>query len=830
MRVQEPALEPGWNEVLDASGKPRPAYQAILHGFHRRADVRDLEERLEVTLRELGVTFELPAPDRRNSWFCDLLPQVFQEEEWQLVVRAFQQRVRAFECLLQDLYGKREILAEGVLPVPLVLGSPQYQRSAVEFPPTRGCFLHLSGLCLTRDPGGQLMVKNHYFSHPSGLSYMIQDRRLLARVLPEIFAGHAIASIADVPTKILMQLRAAARGSDPTAVLLTPGTFSAVYSEHSFLARRMGIPLVQGNDLAALNDKLFLRTVSGLERVDVIYSRLADPWLDPLVFRKDSRIGVAGLTQCLRRGHVAMVNPIGTQLADDRSLLHFSNVIIRYYLGEWPVLPTLPTYWLGDLDQREMVLDKLDGFQIRTLVGERVLPTNQPDVNLTEIRRLPHLFVAQPIHDSVETVCFVEGKRVRRNQDFLVYGLRNGAGFEVFDGALTRISATERGRTETEHGGGGKDTWVVREDGREAEAIQVASRRTSAPAGRRVTSRVAEAFYWMGRYLERAQHVAKIILTIETVEMEELTSAERKLYRPVWNRLLPPLEGSGRRGRRTIGNVKERYRVMLEKRSTGSVNAMVRISLANADGVREVISPEAWSALAALRGHFQRNRWRELTTEAEARKITRRLAEAVNALVPQFFNTAEQSMLADDGWRFCELGQHVERAGVSANATTGLVRSLADNLAPGQAREIELSAFLRLMSSRDAYRRIYQTRSEPALILEMIWQNRDMPRSVAYCLERCAQLVGAALPQSSQPAQYTLDFIDRLIHAVRRVDWYRFFVEKDSSFIEVQAPHRQELVDLIHDLLVQVQELHSVVTDNLLTHQNVVVEPQPKLF
>ena len=202
---------------------------------------------------------------------------------------------------------------------------------------------------------------------------MIQNRRLLARVFPELFQDYSVVPIADVPTEILMCLRSVAPRPDPAAALLTPGTSSAVYSEHSFLARRMGIPLVQGNDLVVRNDILFLRTVSGLERVDVIYSRLADPWLDPLVFRRDSRAGVPGLVHCLRQGNLAMLNAVGAQLADDRGLLHFSNAIIRFYLGEWPVLPTMPTYWLGDLDQREMVLDNLDRFQVRSLVGEKVL-------------------------------------------------------------------------------------------------------------------------------------------------------------------------------------------------------------------------------------------------------------------------------------------------------------------------------------------------------------------------------------------------------------------------------------------------------------------------
>ena len=814
---------------MGVDGKPRAVYQLLLERVPTAANLRELQDRLDATMRELGMTFEVPGSGLKNTWFCDLLPQIFTEEEWGLIVRGFQQRVRAFEALLQDLYGPREILREGVLPIPLVLGSPHYQHAATGLKPTHGAYLHLSGLCLARDQEGRLVVKSHYFSHPSGLSYMIQNRRLLARVVPELFQDYSVASIADVPTQILIRLRSVAPRPDPAAVLLTPGTGSAVYSEHSFLARRMGIPLVQGNDLVVLNDALFLKTVSGLKRVDVIYSRLADPWLDPLVFRVDSRAGVAGLVNCLRQGNLAMINSVGAQLADDRGFLHFSNAIIRYYLGEWPLLPTLSTYWLGDLDQREMVLDNLDRFQVRTLVGEKTMTPSLHETTLLEVRRAPHLYVAQPLMDTVETLCFANGRRVRRSQDHLIYGVQTANGFHVFDGALTRVAASESGRTESEHGGGGKDTWVLREEP-STELGPGAFHRSKLLPSRLVTSRVAEAFYWMGRYLERALDVSRIITVIETLEMEELTSAERKLYRPVWDRLLPPLDLPGRRGRRTIGNVAERYRMMLDARDAGSVSGMVGISLMNAETLREVISPEAWSPLVALRVFSDRNRWRERASEQLARRSIRRSAEAVTGLIPQFFATAQQSMLLDDGWRFCELGQYVERSVASANASTSIVRSLAERSERSGGLppvEIELSAFLRLIGCRDAYRRIYQLRSEPAPVQELIWQNREMPKSVIFCLERCASLVEASLPRASRAAQVTLEFIENLVQRIRGIDWYRYFPQ--GSEAEIRVARRAELAELrelVYDLLSSVRELHVIISDNFLSHQSTVANQE----
>jgi uncharacterized circularly permuted ATP-grasp superfamily protein/uncharacterized alpha-E superfamily protein len=825
-----------WNEVFDERlGSPRAPYSEVIRHLEQAttSGLREMEERLEATLRELGITFELPTGQHHNSWFCDLLPQIFASDEWDRIVRGFQQRFRAFEYLLQDIYGKREILKEGIIPIPLILGSPNYQRSAVGLSSAGDHFLHLSGLCICRDINGNLMVKHHYFSHASGLSYMIQNRRLLVRVLPEMFQSQTVESIADIPTDILLKLQSASNRPDPSVVLLTPGVASAVYSEHGFLARRMGIPLVEGGDLVVLDDTLFLRTVSGLERIDVIYTRLADPWLDPLVFKKESHLGIPGLVHCIRKRTVAIVNSIGSQVADDRSLLHFSNAIIRFYLGETPVLPTIQTYWLGDLDQQEVVFEQPERFQLRMLTGERFLRFTGDEKAWNEIRvevrRAPHRFVAQPVEDCVETLCFSRGKRTKRLQDHIVYGIWNGNRLDVFPGALTRVSATEDGRTESEHGGGGKDTWILQETPEESRPIAPYRRAKILPA-RPVTSRVAEGFYWLGRYLERTLHISKMIQVVETIEVEELNSAERKLYRPVWNRLLPPLESSGTKGKksRSMSSPVERFRLILDTSGFGSVASIVRRAGRNADSLREAISPEAWSALALLRGQFARTRFRQNPTDDEARRTTRRLSDMAVAVIPQFFATAQLSMLADDGWRFAELGQFVERAVTTSNATQSIAQSVMKRMGALQSIEIELSTFLRLLGSRDAYRRIYQTRAEPPQVLEFLWQNAEMPRSVTYCLKRCEDLLEAALPKGSPTAQKALQFLEELLRTIRRLDWYVFFLNNDET--NSRLLRRDELLAQLDELIWETMGVHHVITDNFLSHQIIISDPEPTLF
>ena len=828
---------PLWDEVFGADGAPREIYRPLLDHVMStpRGEIRTVIERLEAAMREMGVNFDLSRGSQswsQRPWFCDVLPGLFGHAEWSQIASGLQQRLRAFELFLQDIHGPKEILRQHVISAQTVLGSPYFQRAAVGLPLPAGAFLHLAGFALARLPDGRMAVSHHYFSDASGISYMMQNRRALSRVFGEVFQDHNPQSIADVPLLLLEALcaLAPAGAADPVVALLTPGSGNPAYSEHSFLARRMGIPLVQGGDLLVLDDRLYLKSVSGLEKIDVLYSRVADAWLDPLVFRRDSLLGVPGLVQSVRRGHVAVVNAIGTRVADDRAILPFSSRLIRFYLGEAEKLPTLRTYWLGDVDQRDHVLDNLDEFDIRPLYGEQIVHSAASSAaDEKKLRKLlsdeSQNYIAQPRDVGATSVCLDRrGALDDRRQDHIVFALRGGrAGYDVFPGALTRISPPDSIFTASELGGGGKDTWVLAGAGESSRTRSALSPDHAGPSAH-VTSRVADSFYWLGRYLERAYSLACMVGVVESLETEELTRAERQLYRPVWNRMLPPLEQTESGRKRSITTVAERYQIVLDPREEGSLLSTLRRAWWNARQVGESLSLEAAGALNHLEEKFERARFKPSGDETILTLATQRLCAETTAAVAEFFGLAEATMLSDRGWNFCRFGQQLERASITCNAGATIFKSLAKRAEksagdPDHPVETELSAFLRILASRDAYHRIYQMRAEPVPVLRMLYDNDEVPRSVRKCLAECARLIGGSDSVGGALASDAIAAVTRLIDGV---GWEKFFpapAREAALGPGLDAGRLADLVvllDLIND---RTHGIHDVVTDAFTNHQ-----------
>ena len=811
-------------------------------------ELRALGYRVAATVRELGITpagGETPGRRAQNTLGTDIVPFVFAQQEWDFISKGVSQRLQALDAFLQDIYGERQIFKDRSLPVDPILGSPLYQLAVANLAPPKSSYIQFGGLCLARDIKGEWLVKQHMIFEPTGVSGMLQNRRILARVASEAFTDLSVVSVAEAPWQLLEKLRELSPrtdSADPLVVLLTPGPNCAAYPEHIFLGRRMGVPVVQGNELLVLHDKLFLKTVRGLRQVDVVMNRLRDSWLDPLVFRSDSMLGVPGLIHCVRKGSVALVNRPGSQLADDRALLPFTSKLIRYYLGQQPILKSVPSYWLGDQDQNEEVMSDLGAYDVFPLAGGQPLGggKNLGELSKSRLAKVKHVimqnplgYVAQLRFPAEAAPCLVNGRIQNLQIDHRLYALRSGtASFEVIPGALTR--AAEREGSTPDAGYALKDTWVINETSGSPIWQSRASRaRRVTEHSREVTSKEAECFYWLGRYLERVNILGYMLNVVESMEAEELSSAERALYRPTWNRVLPPLIKGEKNRRRGLSTLENRYRLLMQPDEPGSVSSMVEKAILNGEEVQESITPLAWDTLMQLRQEFHPRRYKPDQSPAELASQCGKLSEAALRLVPQFFAICQDVSMLDDGWRFCSLGKFLERASTSANASAAMIDTLrAQIMSPGwqQVRfDIELSAFLRMLSSRDAYYRVYQMRADPVCVLRILWNHPDAPRSVLFSLHRCAAIIK---PAPASVSDRTSRHLEQLIEDIQNTDWAHYFAIRPEDTVDLEeaegynrakaaemGARATQLGNHLESLLLRIMHTHDLVSDAFLTHQ-----------
>jgi uncharacterized circularly permuted ATP-grasp superfamily protein len=469
-------LDRAYDEMFCPDRTPRPHYRA----FYQRLlelpadELRRREQAAEQSFLQQGITFTVYGRDEGAERIIphDLLPRIIPGQEWATIERGLAQRIKALNLFLKDIYHDGRSLADGIVPRELIYTCRHFRREMRGVDVPRDIYVSIVGADLVRLPDGGFAVLEDNLRVPSGVSYMLANRSVMRHVFPSIFRNYGVRTIDHYGQALLATLRALApaqRADDPTIVLLTPGVFNSAYYEHTFLARQMGIELVEGRDLLVHDNVVYMRTTAGLQRVDVIYRRVDDDFLDPLAFRPDSYLGVAGLFNVYRAGNVALANAIGAGVADDKALYAYVPEIIRYFLGEEPILPNVETYLLSNESQRRYVLEHLDELVVKA-VGESggydmlIGPHSTAEERDTFRERIlaePRNYIAQPTLALSTAPCFVDGAIEPRHVDLRPYILYNGEATLV-PGGLTRV-ALRRGSlvVNSSQGGGSKDTWVV---------------------------------------------------------------------------------------------------------------------------------------------------------------------------------------------------------------------------------------------------------------------------------------------------------------------------------------------------------------------------------
>ncbi|MFD2111351.1 circularly permuted type 2 ATP-grasp protein [Thiorhodococcus fuscus] len=429
-----------------------------------------------LALHTEGVTFRVYADEQEGIervWPFDILPRLIMAAEWNQVEAGLKQRVRALNLFLKDLYHGQRILKDGVVPAELIYRGKGFCREIMDVDPPHDIYTHIAGVDLIRDEDGRYLVLEDNLRTPSGVSYMIENRIVERRILPELFSRYRVRRVEHYPEMLLQALRSLSPRGEESAVVvvLTPGVFNSAYYEHTFLAKEMGVELAEGRDLVCKNDKVFLKTTQGLQRVDVVYRRIDDAYLDPLVFRSDSILGVPGLINAWRAGNVALANAPGTGIADDKAVYAYVPDIIRYYLGETPILANVPTYQMTDHQDRTYVLENMERMVIKAVAesgghGMLMGPVSTARQRADFARRIeadPRNYIAQPVIQLSRHVCYLEGELESRHLDLRPFVI-SGREIQVVPGGLTRVAMTKGSLVvNSSQGGGSKDTWVLAE-------------------------------------------------------------------------------------------------------------------------------------------------------------------------------------------------------------------------------------------------------------------------------------------------------------------------------------------------------------------------------
>lgn len=464
-----------WDEMVDSTAI-REQYGKVMQ-FLNQLSVDELNKKEELAKRlfmSQGITFTVYSSGEgiEKIFPFDIIPRIITATEWDYIERGIKQRLKALNLFLKDIYSNQFIVKDGVVPAEMIYSCPHYLREMHNFPVPYDIYVHISGIDLIRNNDGSFYILEDNLRTPSGVSYMLENREITKRIFPDLLPNNNVRSVTEYPTILHRNLVSLSprRINNPTIVLLTPGIYNAAYFEHTTLARLMGVELVEGSDLVVDNHKVYMKTTAGLQQVDVIYRRVDDDFLDPLMFNTGSMLGVAGIMSAYRKGNVAIVNAVGNGVADDKAIYTFVPAMIRYYLNEEPILKNVPTYQLGREEEREHVFKNITTMVIKKtnesggygmLMGSAANEKEIEDYK-AEVMKMPRNFIAQPIISLSSVPCYMEGKLTPRRVDLRPYALCGPDGIEIVPGGLTRVALREGSLVvNSSQGGGSKDTWVL---------------------------------------------------------------------------------------------------------------------------------------------------------------------------------------------------------------------------------------------------------------------------------------------------------------------------------------------------------------------------------
>jgi len=758
--------------------------------FFGATDIEDLADldrhraAVDRQIRDDGITYNVYSSQVANEparpWPLDLLPFIISADDWAQIELGVTQRAALLSRLLHDIYGPQQLLAEGLLPPALVFGHPGYLRPLAGVRPVGRTYLQIAAFDLARASDGQWWVVSQRTQAPSGLGYALQNRLIVARQFPEAFRALHVQRLASSFRRLLDTITRAAPqpddGGAPRTVLLTPGPYNETYFEHAYLARYLGIPLVEGGDLTVREDRVFLKTVHGLERVHAILRRLDDDFCDPLELRPDSALGVPGLLQAVRAQQVLVANALGASFLESPALQGFLPAISEALLGETLALPSLASWWCGERAAYEAVVDRLAEKVIKPTYPatperpafDAVIGTELSREGLQALRAKietePAAYTVQDFLPLSQARVWQDGRLLPRSAMVRVFAIADGAGrWHAMPGGLTRIAGRAQRVVSMQSGGSSLDTWVQTEGHVDRYSMLPRPLRPEDLAQQRrpVTSRAAENLFWMGRYAERADHTARLAQAALTVLSDN--NAVSPALAAVLGRLciehglVPPKVPSPLQGAGVF-----EHTLLAGLRDVDSTSVAFNLASLQRAGsqIRERLSAEHWRLLGLALARFADTS----SSAGEAGvKVARSSGLALDALrrlsVDLAAVTGAQSdrMTRDDGWRLLTIGRQIERLACMAGTLAAFEATGALDDESG------FDLLLALADSSVTYRAMYQGRQELPPLLHLLVQDSANPRALACIVELlraelarlptpAAQLLGALPPPEHWPS------------------------------------------------------------------------------
>jgi uncharacterized circularly permuted ATP-grasp superfamily protein/uncharacterized alpha-E superfamily protein len=734
------------DELMDAAGQMRPHYRQIV-GDLKGLGTEEFDRRWEAgkrLLRESGATYHVygdPLGTER-PWQLDPIPYVISASDWLTLERGLVQRAQLLNLVLADCYGPQRLIRSGHLPPAVVFGQTGFLRPCHGIKPAGDVFLHLYGVDLAKSPDGRWWVLSDRTQNPSGAGYALENRLVVSRILPETFREGHVQRLAGFYRALQLGFAdlGSRRNDQPRVVILSPGPYNETYFEHAYLARYLGYTLVEGEDLTVRDDRVYLKTLSGLEPVDVVLRRVDDDFCDPLELRNESMLGVPGLVQALRAGNVVVANGLGSGAVQTPALMSFLPGLCRELLGQELLLPSVATWWCGQREAREHVEAKLDGLIVKPIApmpgfeptfGEGLSDARRAEL-VARIRFQPHLFVAQEAVTLSTAPSWNGSALVPMPVATRAFLVASKGSYRLMPGGLTRVAADPTSpRISMQRGGVSKDTWVLTDGPVESiSLLQTAGGSGELQrVGHNLSSRIASSLFWMGRYVERAESTARIARAAVFRLTVESSTAAPQLVGP----LLTPLirleqmtapEKKGSEADWYLRAERELLRAILHRNNPGSLGVCIGHIERIATLLRDRMSLDVWRVLGNLDEPFKACIGRGRVELAEILEL---LNQVILGLAG-FRGLAMDNMTRAQGWRFLDMGLRIERAVYLCESLLGVLD------APDPGDTSLLDALLEIGDSSLTYRSRYNLVPQLAAVFDLLLLDDLNPRSLLYQL------------------------------------------------------------------------------------------------